>query len=141
MEAEEESAKIDEETEFRKKIEKLTKLYEEISNAGWDTTQIEDEMASAFATAHQSAQTEAVHEVKSLKGKIWFQIQKLKARKFRLVLTTFYEMVLSFKIQTNSVRSESLYTLRCQINESTRLAFFDFCPTLLVYLALLLLIF
>ena len=46
-----------EETEFRKKIEKLTKLYDEISNAGGDTTQIEDEMASAFATAHQSAQT------------------------------------------------------------------------------------
>ena len=73
MEAEEESAKqhqIDKETEFRKKIEKLTKLYDEISNAGGDTTQIEDDMASAFATAHQSAQTKAVHEVKSLKGKI-----------------------------------------------------------------------
>ena len=32
-------------------------------------------------------------------------------------------------------------TLRCQINKSTRLAFLDFCPTLLVYLALLVLIF
>ena len=35
----------------------------------------------------------------------------------------------------------SNHTLRCQINESTRLAFFDFSPDLIVYLALLVLIF
>ena len=33
------------------------------------------------------------------------------------------------------------FTLRCQINEYTRLAFLDFFPTLLVNLALLVLIF
>ena len=38
-------------------------------------------------------------------------------------------------------KSRLLSTLKCQINESTRLAFLDFFPTLLVYLALLVLIF
>ena len=36
---------------------------------------------------------------------------------------------------------QTISTLRCQINESTRLAFLDFFPPLLVYLALLVFIF